>query len=264
MRTIENLTFVVAVNDDEVYKANLSASPIFTEKNHFEVLMMKNYSSASKAYNAAIEQARNDLIVFIHQDIYLPEAWLSCFNKSLSYLDREEINWGVLGCYGVRQEGRIEVRLGQVYTTGMGIHGQWIYKPEPVQTLDEIVLVIRKSSGLRFDPSLPYFHLYGTDICMSAREKEMMCYVIPAFCIHNTNQIIELPIEFYECYKYIKRQWKKYLPIHSSCIRISRFDNDVYLRRILKLYDKLRRKTIIPLNRVRDPRSLIDHMLEAD
>jgi hypothetical protein len=55
------------------------------------------------------------------------------------------------------------------------------------------VLVIGNHPGC--DP-LPHYHLYGTDICMAAREKGMMSYAIPAFCIHNTNQLLALPEEF--------------------------------------------------------------------
>ena len=68
-----------------------------------------------------------------------------------------------------------------------------------VQTLDEIVLILKKSSGLRFDDSLPHFHFYGTDICLRAAQRGMRSYAISAFCVHNTHQTLVLPEEFYEC-----------------------------------------------------------------
>jgi len=55
-----------------------------------------------------------------------------------------------------------------------------------VQTLDEIVLIFRRDSGLSFDETLPHFHFYGTDICMRAAEQGRQCYAISAFCVHNT------------------------------------------------------------------------------
>ncbi len=101
--------------------------------------------------------------------------------------------------------------VGRVYTTARGLHGNETDIPEAVETVDEIVIGIRKSSG--FDSIRGcYFHLYGTDICMSAKENGMNCYAVPAVCIHNTNQLIELPEEFYQCYYHVKRRWKKYLP----------------------------------------------------
>ncbi len=253
----ESFTIVAAVNDSEVLEKNLFLSPGVKAGSENQIIIKRNYSAASLAYNEAIIEAKNEIIIFVHQDVYLPENWLPSLKKSLSYFEKEKINWGVLGCFGSRKGRTGGIGIGRVYTTGMGIHGREIGKPEPVQTLDEIVLVIRKSSGLRFDPSLPHYHLYGTDICMAAREKGMMSFAIPAFCVHNTNQLLALPVEFYECYRYVKRRWKKYLPIYSSCIRITRFDRVLHMRRIRKAYQRLFGKTTMPQYRVEDPRTLI-------
>ncbi len=253
-----NFTVVVAVNDTDVLQKNLYQSPDIKNASSIQLIIKRNYPAATLAYNEAIAESRNEIILFVHQDVYFPEAWFVSLKKSISYFIKEKINWGVLGCFGKREERRKEEEYGLVYSNGWGIIGRAINEPEPVQTLDEIVLVIRKSSGLQFDPTLPHFHLYGTDICMSAREKGMTSYVIPAFCIHNTNQILNLPEEFYECYRHIKRRWKKYLPIYASCIRISRFNEDLYVRRIRELYARLRHKETMPMYRVEDPRSLIN------
>jgi hypothetical protein len=258
----DSITFIISVNDEDVFKNNFLSSPIFNGHHSHQIIIQRGFRSAALAYNSAMERAENDLLAFVHQDVFLPESWMPILKQSLSYLDKKKIKWGVLGCFGSRRGGI--GGIGRVYTTGIGIHGCEIYKPEPVETLDEIVLVIRKSSGLCFDPSLPHFHLYGADICMSAREKGMPCYAIPAFCIHNTNQILILPKEFYECYQHVKKRWGKYLPIYTSCIKISRFDGEVHLRRIHKVYKRFMRKATIPVYRVGDPRTLLDNMLKAD
>lgn len=250
----QRLTIVVAVNNMDVLQKNLCLSPGI-ENDDIQLIIKRDYRSASLAYNEAIEEAENEIIIFVHQDIYFPETWFSSLKESLSYLEREKIRWGVLGCFGSRPGGAGGV--GRVYTNGMGFHGREIDKPEPVQTLDEIVLVIRKSSGLRFDPTLPHFHMYGADICMSAREQGMMPYAIPAFCVHNTNQLLNLPKEFYECYRHVKRRWKRYLPIYTSCIKVSRLDGELRLRRIREIYKRLQGKKPTPTYRVEDPRSLL-------
>lgn len=250
-------TLVTAVNDMKVLQQNLYLSPDIKANSLNQLIIKRNYRSAALAYNEAIEEAKNEIILFVHQDVYFPDAWFANLKNSLSFFEKEKINWGVLGCFGTREARRKEEGYGSVYSNGWGIIGREIKKPEPVQTLDEIVLVIRKSSGLRFDPTLPHFHLYGTDICMSAREKGMASYAIPAFCIHNTNQLLNLPEEFYECYQHIKKRWGKYLPISAPCIRISRFDSDLHQRRIRELYARLRGNKTMPLYRVEDPRSLL-------
>ena len=250
----ECFTVVVAVNDLKVLQGNLLLSPGIKNDN-IQLIIKRDCRSASLAYNEAIEEAKNDVIIFVHQDVYLPETWFSGLNNSLSCLEKENINWGVLGCFGSRPGGARGI--GRVYTNGMGFHGHEIDKPEPVQTLDEIVLVIRKSSGLRFDPTLPHFHLYGTDICMSAKDRGLVSYAMPALCVHNTNQLVHLPKEFYNCYRHVKSRWSKYLPIYTSCIRISRFDSELRVRWIREAGKRILRKSIMPAYRVEDPRSLL-------
>lgn len=247
---LRSITFVVPVNDDIICKRNLLSSPLFRTLKHYQILAQRDFSSASKAYNAAISQALNDLVVFTHQDVFFPESWLGNLERALKYLETVDPSWGVLGCFG-SAKGKAG-GVGRVYTTGKGIHGNKITRPEPVETLDEIVLVIRKSSGLKFDPSLPNFHLYGTDICMSAKENGMACYVFPSFCIHNTIQIIDLPKEFYSCYWYVKKKWSKYLPIYTSCIKISRFNEELYVRQIKQIYRRVRGRESIGKRRHED------------
>ena len=129
--------------------------------------------------------------------------------------------------------------------------------PAEVQTLDEIVLILRNSSGLRFDERLRHFHLYGTDICMAAEKQGLRCYAIPAFCIHNTEQLLTLPQEFYECYRQIKRKWREHLPIHTSCIRISRFDLELYTEKLGALYRQIGRRKRPRAHRVANPQRLL-------
>ena len=251
----ENLTIAVAVNDMGVFRNNLGLSPDISNGGRNQVVIKEGFSSASHAYNTVLKEAENEIIVFVHQDVYLPEKWISGLRGWFSYLEKESINWGVLGCFGSRKSA--EGGLGRIYTTGLGLHGRKITRPEPVETLDEIVLILRKSSGLMFDPALPHFHLYGVDICMSARDKGMICYALPAFCIHNTNQLLDLPKEFYTCYRHIKNKWRRFLPIYASCTKISRFDGEVHFRKIRALFGKALRRKRVPKLRVKDPRTVL-------
>ena len=128
------------------------------------------FPSAAKAYNEAIDRAANDLMVFAHQDMIFPESWPKQLEEALVYLEASDPGWGVLGCYGKARDG---VGHGWTYSPGQGLIGRRFGYPEPIQTLDEIVLVFRMSSGLRFDDDLPHFHLYGTDICLRAAGRGM-------------------------------------------------------------------------------------------
>ncbi len=238
----------------DVLERNLFVSPGLIDRSRYQIIIKSNYQSAALAYNPAIDEAENDLIMFVHQDIYLPETWFSDLRKSLYYLESKKISWGVLGVYGCSKDAPFGI--GRVYTTGLGLHGTDILKPEPIETLDEIVLIIRRSSGLRFDSCLPHFHLYGTDICLSSKTHGLSCYVIPAFCIHNTHQILGLPSEYWTCYEYIKCKWRAYLPIYTPCSTISYFNKNKYRQYFSEVYRKLLRRPLVPVRRVEDPRTI--------
>jgi len=255
MSATRRITFVVAVrNRGEILQNNFLASPCFQAPHDHQILLQENFVSAPKAYNDAIDRAAHDLIVFAHQDIIFPEPWLSQLERALDYLEAVDPQFGVLGCGGVNPDGS---GWGHLYSSGLGVTGPPFEQPGPVQTLDEIVLILRKSSGLRFDDGLPHFHLYGTDICLRAASMKMKSYVIDAFCIHNTNQNLILAKEFYECCRHIKRQWRDSLPIQTTCIRITRFNVPLYARRLKEAYLYFIRRKKVGATRVKDVMRLL-------
>ena len=247
-------TVAAAVNDRRTLMNNLLRSPDI-HRGECSVVIKENFHSASLAYNSALDEAENDIVVFAHQDVYLPEGWFAELSRHLLDLEQRRIRWGVLGVFGSNRT--VHGGLGLVYTTGRGFHGNRIDHPEPVETLDEIVLVLKKSSGLRFDSSLPHFHFYGTDICMLSTERGFVNCSIPAFCVHNTNQLLSLPNEFYDCYSYIKKKWANHLPIYTSCIKVSRFDEDLRWRKIRDVGEKVFRRRQVPVRRMDDPRVVL-------
>jgi len=255
------VTFVVAVNSREVLEANLLASPCLLGAHAHQVILQEGFSSAAQAYNHALNNCTNNIVVFVHQDVFLPGNWLSELSASLDFLAKNDAGWGVLGCWGHTQQGP---GVGYVYTSGHGVDGQAFEHPMPVQTLDEIVLIVRKSSNLRFDDHLPDFHFYGTDICMAAASKGQKCYAIPAFCVHNARWYRSYPKEFYRCYKHVKNAWKKFLPIQTSCIRISKLDRDYYRRRLREALRQLVAQDSQRGARLADPRIIMKEFEVAD
>lgn len=247
-----NISIAAAVNSRTVLERNLVASPGLHENRGHEILVQESFASAAAAYNDALDRSKNDLVMFVHQDMYLPSGWFSRLEESIAKIERTDPNWGLIGCWGVTQDG---AGFGHVYSPGVGIIGSRFEEPREVQTLDEIVLIMRKSSGLRFDDTLPHFHFYGVDICLSARKRGLKNYAMSAFCVHNSNYLRVLPQEFYDCYRHVKRRWKDSLPIQTSCIRISRFDKEMRRRQLREAIEKLRGRTTDRL-RVDDPGQL--------
>jgi len=218
--TLSDWSLVVAVNDESVLQHTLMASPAINAR--CQVITKRGFASAGKAYNAGIEEARHDVVVFAHQDVYLPEDWTSNLECALAQLAVDDPNWGVLGVSGV-VKGDLEAGRGYCYSTGLErILGEPFSNPIQTQSLDELLLVVRRSSGLRFDENMPGFHLYGTDICLQADSRNMSSYIIPAFCIHNSNGIRRLPPDFWRSYFYMRKKWWRELPITTCCTRITK------------------------------------------
>jgi hypothetical protein len=253
-----SITFAVATyRTDEILRNNFLASPCLQGAHDHQILIQRDYLSAAKACNEAIDRAENDLMVFAHQDMIFPESWPAQLERALAYLEKTDPAWGVLGCCGVAHDGTYHV---WVYHPTQGLLGRPFDRPVPIQTLDEIVLIFRRSSGLRFDECLPHFHLYGTDICLRATKMGMKCYAISAFCVHNGTYFPLLPKEFYENYRYIRKIWKDYLPIHTSCQNITRMEFPMYKRRVQEAYLQYIQRRAILTPRAKDGAELLQQV----
>jgi GT2 family glycosyltransferase len=235
---VDAWSLIVAVNNERVLQQTLLASPAIDET--CQVITKQGYSCAGKAYNAGIEEARHDLLVFAHQDVYLPHNWISNLECALTQLASDDPNWAVLGAFGVAKGHAAELR-GYCYSTGLRrVLGAPFPKPIAAQSLDELVLVVRRSSGLRFDEDLPGFHLYGTDVCLQAERQGMGSYIVSAFCIHNANGIRYLPADFWRAYFYLRRKWWEALPVTTCCTTLTKWCVPVAHRLALELKRRLR------------------------
>ena len=248
----ERITFVATCNNRSILEKNLLVSPCLRDGRADQIIIQEGYSSAALAYNDAIDRAATDIIVFAHQDVYFPENWLPDLDRALSQLAETDPDWAVMGCYGARQNDEC---FGYLHSEGYGMLGEPFDSPAPIDTLDEFVLILRKSSGLRFDATLPHFHFYGTDICLAARKRGLRSYAISAFCVHNTQPPAALPKEFYDCYAHVKRVWREYLPIRTPCIRVTKWNLGMYQRRLHAWYRRLFKKSP-PSQRLDDPRTI--------
>ncbi len=224
-----SFTFIVAANQDHVLQNNLLASPLFAEKNKHEVIIQKGFQSAGSAYNHGIERAKNEHIVLVHQDVYLPQNWDVHLSSIIAQLNLADIKWGVLGCFGITGHG---MSAGYIYSNGLKrILGEPA-QPRKVRSLDEVVLIINKNRSLIFDPGLPSFHFYGTDICLQAEKLGFQNFAISNFCVHNSLPVHRFPEDFWESAKYMRHKWKRLLPVQTSCITLHRSFLKLWLLRM--------------------------------
>ena len=249
MEVFPKYCLVSAVNDDAVLASCLRASPDFGGP-EFEVFEQRGYSSAAVAYNEALERSTGEVVIFAHQDVFFPKAWLAQLEIALHWLAKHDPEWGVLGVYGVGADGR---PAGWTYSTGLGRElGGPSPEPLPVRTLDEVVLIVRRSSGLKFDEGVEGFHMYGTDVCLEAERLGLGVYVISAFAIHNSNGIGQLPSAFWQAYLYVRRKWWAQLPVAAPCARVTRSPLTMLRSRLQRFVDYgIRRRAVG--RRVADP-----------
>ncbi len=217
--TLDNggIAVVVAVNDEAVFNGSLMRSPEMASAK--ELRVQRGCASAGQAYNAGIKLSASPVMIFAHQDVFFPGGWFELLSQTIQEIAIKDPNWGVLGVYGIGMSGEA---IGHIYSTGLEkVLGRPLEEPREVCSLDEVVLVVRRSSGLQFDEALPGFHLYGTDICLQARNRGLKCYVVSSFCIHNSNGLSVLPSAYTRAFLYMRRKWRGHLPITTPCMQIT-------------------------------------------
>jgi hypothetical protein len=179
-----------------------------------DLILKLEYSSVARAYNSSIKGAKEDIIIFVHQDVYLPITFHDQLSASIKNLGN--IDWGVLGVAGVNGN--------QIFANVLdrgNILKSYDQRPTEVRILDELILVIKKYSfnKIRFDEKIPHHHLFGADICLQANQFGMKNYVIDAYCHHNSS-LNGLTDNYIDSENYIREKWVNQLPIITTCSRI--------------------------------------------
>jgi len=169
------------------------------------VLKNDNGAAISALYAQAQSIAQHSLLVFVHPDVMFPDDWYPNFKQKLAELEAVDPNWGVLGTAGVPLDWTLKtdgsngnLKIASSITDGMSSPTRADSTAEPttftfttgvdnlpVQSLDEHLLVLRAGSP-KFDPNLPGFDLYGTDIVLSARQAGLKSYLLNINLKHKT------------------------------------------------------------------------------
>ena len=145
----------------------------------------------AQALNFAAKTAKNEYLIFTHQDISLISTdWL---NYAESFL-KSILNCGIAGLVGVRKNkttGKTDF-LNRIYT-GTPPHpwGSTISEPEQVNSLDECIAIIPKNvfQRLKFDEkTCDRWDLYMVDYCLAVKRMNLQPYVLPLEIYHVGNR----------------------------------------------------------------------------
>lgn len=238
---------VAAVNQPDILAANLAASPALAARPD-RLNTQADQPSASVAYNRGLDETGAGIVVFAHQDVYLPDGWDDTLARCLHELDARDPTWAVAGLIGRTPDNAI---AGRVWSTGLVREvGDAAGLPVPTTCVDELLIILRRASGLRFDEDLPSFHLYGTDIVQMARKSGHGAYIIHAPVVHNSRPVQSLKGGFDKAYAYLQTKMAADLPVQTLIATIDTTDADLrkleaslektgprrYLSRLWKLF----------------------------
>ena len=178
---------VICVYNDKKNFENQLLKSLKKQTVPYELIALDNsqnklFSSAAAALNYAAKKAKNKYLLFIHQDIILPDKnWLKKAEEILNSLP----DVGIAGAAGVDFQNK---GVGHI-DDGGGSWGRPFKKPQIAQTLDECLLIIPKKvfARLKFDQkNFDSWHCYGVDYCLGVQLLNLKVYTIPLFVYHNT------------------------------------------------------------------------------
>jgi hypothetical protein len=224
---------------------NLQQSPEIAD-GRVQISIIWDASAASAAYHDAIGRASADILVFSHQDVYFPDGWFARLKKTCQWLNSIDPSWAVAGICGRVPGGGF---VGHLWDSGLAsICGGPFNPPREAVSFDEVVLIVRRASGISFDPALPSFHLYGTDIVLEARKVGMKSYVVDLPIIHNSRPSVRLDRNYVVAYRYMIRKWEALLPWPTVIIQLTKNPLPLLLRRMRLRYKAiLRASTLHPM-----------------
>ena len=226
------LSFVTCASNLQVLGERLLASPCLQRAGN-PLAAYFNAASAAHGFNAGMAAAhteptdqpsQNSWLVWVHQDVFLPQDWDAVFTQALTAALRRFPNLAVAGVYGVIGTGSDARRAGHVLD-----RGTLLREPEPlpclVDSLDELLFAVRIDSGLKLDSALS-FDFYATDLVLQAQEQGWQCAVVDAYCEHwsSTPASGNLPDAVVKRVltngTVFEQKWHHRLPVTTPCFEI--------------------------------------------
>ena len=218
--------FVSCISQPAVAQERLLASPCL-KSGGSRLVMHVNAPSAACAVNDVLESRPSARwLVWLHQDVFLPEGWDRLFAMRL---EEAAVRWpriAVAGVYGVKGSGPSAVRVGHVLDRGRLLR-ESAPLPHEVDALDELLFAVRTDVSLRLDPALG-FDFYATDLVLQAQAAGWQCAVVDAYCEHWSDLQIQgrvpaaLAKRIGSSGAVFEAKWQDRLPVSTPCFDIYR------------------------------------------
>ena len=171
--------------------------------------------TAARALNAGVNAALGRWVVCAHQDVLFPHGW---WDRTVRQLEAAPQRTAVAGPVGTTSDGAFRGHVLDPHG-----HRRWLPLPAEIVSLDEHLLILRRSAGLRFDPATPGFHCFGTDIALTARDRGLAAVALDAPVVHLSGGRIDDAYD--EAARWLLDKWGPALgyviPRRRSCSRTS-------------------------------------------
>jgi hypothetical protein len=176
---MESISYIACTHNTNILEKCLVQSLIL--QNDDELIVVEGAKSIAAGYNLGIDKANNQIKCFIHHDLIVTNPILLRMNL-LAYCIEDV---GIVGIVGSQTdaapwwEGQC---VGSVVDSRNGI----LYFSDGKQfCLHLDGLMLATWHDVRFDESIPGFHLYDQDIC-----KQMAAKGLSNFCIKDGYRMI--------------------------------------------------------------------------
>jgi hypothetical protein len=173
------------------------------------------FSSAGAALNHGARLARNDYLVFVHQDVYLHS--LQLLEEAAGWLAADE-SLGLLGAIGITSDGRL---VGQIRDRVV-LLGDSAPQPVEVDSVDEVLFMIRRADLLAQPlaelPELAW-HAYGVEYGLRMRGLGKRVAAMNLAITHNSLTINLAKLD--AAHARVGASYPSALPVRTTCGTIS-------------------------------------------
>ena len=214
------LSIICASNNKKILDECLGSSLKNQTYKDFELIVVDTkkdrYTGAADALMSGANRAKGDTLIFVHHDVVMDSE--NELNNIVGQIEKIG-DFGILGIAGAPyKKGTL---VGNI-TNGdskIRISNEIINKPTEVQTLDEVMFIIKKDNLEKYPLNLDNrtWHLYAVEYCLLMKEKNKKVLVIPSN-IHHLSAGASMNNDYYKQLRRLCKQYKKtYKNINTTC-----------------------------------------------
>ena len=213
------LSIICASNNKKILNECLVESLNKQTYKDFELIIVDTketkYNSAADALMSGAKKSNGDTLMFVHHDVVMEnEDELKNIVEQIKKID----DFGILGIAGADYKkgplvGNITNGDSKIY-----ISDKSIKEPTEVQTLDEVMFIIKKENLDKYPLNLENktWHLYAVEYCLKMHENNKKVLVIPSN-IHHLSAGASMNNDYYkQLRKICKKERKTYKTINTT------------------------------------------------